>query len=86
MTKYRARGGVAVLHNFPADGEYVFRMMLHGEPTGRLFGTTDADGEQLEVSIDGERVVGKGCNPGNPGETSAIAFCERNPGRWKRLS
>ena len=51
------RGGVSVVHNFPADGEYVFRMMLHGEPTGRLFGTTDADGEQLEVSIDGERVA-----------------------------
>ena len=51
------RGGVSVLHNFAADGQYVFRMMLHGEPTGRLFGTTDADGEQLEVSIDGERVA-----------------------------
>ena len=54
---FGTRGGVSVLHNFPADGEYVFRMMLHGEPTGRLFGTTDADGEQLEVSIDGERVA-----------------------------
>ena len=54
---FGTRGGLSVLHNFPADGEYVFRMMLHGEPTGRLFGTTDADGEQLEVSIDGERVA-----------------------------
>ena len=54
---FGTRGGVSVLHNFPADGEYVFRMMLNGEPTGRLFGTTDADGEQLEVSIDGERVA-----------------------------
>ncbi len=54
---FGTRGGVSVLHNFPADGEYVFRMMLHGEPTGRLFGTTDADGEQLEVSIDGERIA-----------------------------
>ena len=54
---FGTRGGVAVLHNFAADGEYVFRMMLHGEPTGRLFGTTDADGEQLEVAVDGERVA-----------------------------
>ena len=38
-------------------------MMLHGEPTGRLFGTTDADGEQLEVSIDGERVALLGIDP-----------------------
>ena len=60
---FGTRGGVSVLHNFPADGEYVFRMMLHGEPTGRLFGTTDADGEQLEVSIDGERVALLGIDP-----------------------
>ena len=54
---FGTRGGVSFLHNFPADGEYVFRMMLHGEPTGLLFGTTDADGEQLEVSIDGARIA-----------------------------
>ena len=54
---FGTRGGVSVLHTFPADGEYVFRMMLHGEPTGRLFGTPDAEDEQLEVSIDGERVA-----------------------------
>ena len=36
----------------PRDASPV--LMLHGEPTGLLFGTTDADGEQLEVSIDGD--------------------------------
>jgi hypothetical protein len=50
------RGGVSVMHTFPADGEYVFRMDLMSNACGVLFGGT-ADGEQLEVSIDGERVA-----------------------------
>jgi Protein of unknown function (DUF1592)/Protein of unknown function (DUF1588)/Protein of unknown function (DUF1585)/Protein of unknown function (DUF1587)/Protein of unknown function (DUF1595) len=50
------RGGVSVVHVFPADGEYTFRMMLHSSGDGTLFGST-ARGEQLEVSIDGARVA-----------------------------
>jgi hypothetical protein len=50
------RGGVSVLHTFPADGEYVFRMDLMSNACGVLFGGT-AENEQLEISIDGERVV-----------------------------
>ncbi len=50
------RGGLSVLHNFPADGKYVFHIMpynaVEGEVFGRTFGT-----EQIEVSIDGERVA-----------------------------
>ena len=48
------RGGVAVVHTFPADGDYVFRLDLHGNADGFLFGGTAA-GEQIEVSINGER-------------------------------
>jgi Protein of unknown function (DUF1592)/Protein of unknown function (DUF1588)/Protein of unknown function (DUF1587)/Protein of unknown function (DUF1585)/Protein of unknown function (DUF1595) len=50
------RGGVSVVHTFPADGDYVFELELHPEPTGNLYGLTSAD-EQLEVSINGERVA-----------------------------
>jgi mono/diheme cytochrome c family protein len=50
------RGGVSVVHIFPADGEYSFRMMLHSSGDGTLFGST-ARGEQLEVSINGARVA-----------------------------
>jgi cytochrome c551/c552 len=50
------RGGVSVVHTFPADGEYVFRMDMYAEPLGLLFGST-ARGEQIEVSIDGARVA-----------------------------
>ena len=48
------RGGISVVHTFPADGDYVFRMDLHGNADGFLFGGPAA-GEQLEVSIDGNR-------------------------------
>ncbi|MFN2444038.1 MAG: DUF1592 domain-containing protein [Vicinamibacterales bacterium] len=55
------RGGISTLHTFPADGEYVFKMMMHYEPLGGLVGrttmTTHEIKEQVEVSIDGERVA-----------------------------
>jgi hypothetical protein len=52
---FGTRGGISLIHNFPADGEYSFRMMLHSVPTGQLYGST-VKGEQIEVSIDGVRV------------------------------
>src|SRR5262249_24578695 len=48
------RGGISVAHTFPADGEYVFRMDLHGNADGFLY-RGPASGEKIEVSIDGER-------------------------------
>jgi hypothetical protein len=50
------RGGVSVMHTFPADGEYVFRMAMYAEPLGLLFGST-SPGEKIEVSINGERAA-----------------------------
>ena len=50
------RGGVSVVHAFPADGEYTFQIELHPTPTGQLFGRTVRD-EELEISVDGERVA-----------------------------
>ncbi|MGE3277858.1 MAG: DUF1592 domain-containing protein [Vicinamibacterales bacterium] len=55
------RGGISVVHTFPADGEYVFKVNLHNEPLGGLFGGTTVSvlgiTEQLEISIDGERAA-----------------------------
>ena len=48
------RGGIAVVHTFPADGDYIFRIDLHGNADGFLFGGPTA-GEQIDVSINGER-------------------------------
>jgi hypothetical protein len=56
-TPWGTRGGVAVTHTFPADGEYTFRVMLHGTPTGQLFGSVSSRNEQLEISINGARVA-----------------------------
>jgi mono/diheme cytochrome c family protein len=53
---FGTRGGTVVVHNFPADGTYTFQMLLHGEPTGFLFGRTIGD-IQMEVAIDGARVA-----------------------------
>ncbi len=66
-TPLGTRGGLSVVHVFPADGEYTFRMMLHSIPTGQLYGsaisTTSGRREQLEVSIDGARVGVLEINP-----------------------
>jgi mono/diheme cytochrome c family protein len=51
------RGGLAVTHTFPADGEYTFRIMLHGTPTGQLFGSVFSRNEQIEISLNGERAA-----------------------------
>jgi hypothetical protein len=55
------RGGIAVVHNFPADGEYVFEMMMHYEPLGGIVGRTSMSTlgfpEQIEVSVNGARVA-----------------------------
>jgi len=59
---YGTRGGMAVMHTFPADGEYSFRLQLHSIPTGQLFGST-VRGELIEVSIDGERAAVLEINP-----------------------
>jgi mono/diheme cytochrome c family protein len=60
-TPFGTRGGTAVTHVFPADGEYVFKVALHYEPLGGLYGrstmTTFGIAEQVEVSVDGERVA-----------------------------
>ncbi|HET9705188.1 MAG TPA: DUF1592 domain-containing protein [Vicinamibacterales bacterium] len=51
---FGTRGGVSVPHNFPADGEYTFKVELHSNACGVLFGGPN-QGEQIEISIDGER-------------------------------
>ena len=50
------RGGISVVHNFWADGEYVFNLAFEHTTTGGFYGQTGAS-EQIEVSIDGERVA-----------------------------
>ena len=60
---YGTRGGLSIVHTFPADGEYRFRVSFYHETTGALYGngraalhTADAP-EQVEISIDGTRAA-----------------------------
>ncbi len=59
---YGTRGGLSVLHTFPADGGYRFRVSFYHETTGALYGNgraalhTAQAPEQVEISIDGARV------------------------------
>jgi hypothetical protein len=59
---FGTRGGISVVHNFPADGEYTFRLMLHSIPTGQLYGS-GVRGEQIEVSVNGQRAAVIDINP-----------------------
>ena len=55
------RGGISVVHVFPADGDYTIGVNLHNEPLGGLYGrsTMSVMGikEEIDVSIDGEQVA-----------------------------
>lgn len=55
-TPFGTRGGMAVTHTFPADGEYRFDVNFFHETTGAFAGGL-ARGEQIELSVDGERVA-----------------------------
>ena len=50
------RGGISVIHHFPADGEYDFELWFEHTTTGEFYGNV-TPGEQLEISLDGERVA-----------------------------
>jgi cytochrome c551/c552 len=71
------RGGVAVTHTFPADGDYVFRIELHGNADGFLFGGPAA-GEQIDLSINGERKALLDVDP-NMAEVTTSLFLKTPP-------
>ena len=50
------RGGVVIRHNFPVDGEYLFKFSLLKVNFGPQYGGA-AKGEQLEMNVNGERVA-----------------------------
>lgn len=51
------RGGISVLHTFPADGEYIFKATLYYYYTEQVIGLSlpaELQGQQIEFSVDGE--------------------------------
>jgi len=53
---FGTRGGLSVVHIFPADGKYVFHLMPYNAVEGEVFGRTYGT-DQIEVSLDGERIA-----------------------------
>ena len=53
---FGTRGGMSVLHTFPADGDYRFDVNFFHETTGAFAGGL-ARGERIEISVDGERAA-----------------------------
>jgi hypothetical protein len=56
-TPFGTRGGIAIVHDFPADGEYIFKLGFYYSPTGPLFGLNQGKGQQIEVAVNGERAA-----------------------------
>jgi mono/diheme cytochrome c family protein len=50
------RGGLSVVHNFPADGDYRIRLWFEHTTMGEMFGRI-TPGEQIDVSVDGVQVA-----------------------------
>ena len=56
-TPFGTRGGISVAHDFPADGDYVFKVGFYYSPTGPLFGLNQGPGQKIEIAVNGEQVA-----------------------------
>jgi hypothetical protein len=60
-TPFGARGGMSVVHTFPADGTYMFQIIMVRTVSGELFGNTAIalaeKNEPVEILINGERAA-----------------------------
>jgi hypothetical protein len=59
---FGTRGGALIHHNFPLDGEYIFRVKLLKSTVDLLFGGNVQD-DILEIAVNGERVKTLTINP-----------------------
>jgi len=68
-TPFGTRGGLSVMHTFPADGEYKFKADFYFYYTEEIIGKSlpaQLQGQELEISIDGERVAALTIDPAIP--------------------
>jgi mono/diheme cytochrome c family protein len=60
-TPFGARGGLSVVHTFPADGTYVFQVIMVRTVSGELYGNTAIAlaerREPVEILVNGERAA-----------------------------
>lgn len=72
---FGTRGGTVVTHLFAADGEYTFQAELYFYYLGELIGGNlpeSLQGQELEISIDGERVAAFAIDPLLEGNTGPL--------------
>jgi hypothetical protein len=62
-TPVGTRGGISVVHNFPADGEYTFKVSFYDSLDGPLYGKNQGKSQQIEFSVNGARVALLNINP-----------------------
>jgi mono/diheme cytochrome c family protein len=63
-TPFGTRGGMVARHNFPMDGDYIFKMSFYYSSIGPVFGASQEKGAQkVEVAVNGERVALLDFNP-----------------------
>jgi hypothetical protein len=62
-TPWGTRGGISVVHDFPADGDYVLKLGFYYSPTGPLFGLNQGKGQQIEIAVNGVRAALLDINP-----------------------
>jgi len=53
---FGTRGGISLVHNVPADGEYVFSVRMQAATNGGMIGSRSQN-EQVEIAVDGARVA-----------------------------
>jgi len=56
-TPFGTRGGIALTYNFPADGDYVFKLRFYHHATGALFGMNQGKTQQVDVALTREKVA-----------------------------
>jgi hypothetical protein len=62
-TPIGTRGGMSIVHDFPADGQYVFKIGFYYAATGSLFGQNQGKGQQVEIAVNGAKVALLDVNP-----------------------
>ena len=50
------RGGISIVHNLPADGDYMFDVRMQAATNGGMIGSRSSN-EQIEISVNGERAA-----------------------------
>ncbi len=60
---FGTRGGISVIHDFPANGQYTFTVSYFFSLDGVLFGAMQGNTQKMEISVNGVRVALLPVNP-----------------------